>query len=96
METYLKATTIDGQHLLYSSASFLKGSDCNFHYHYYFFPFYVEEVLIMRKGRDCCCNFHVGGINYAGPMLIVANHPGAYFESIPPFLPVYLLYPNSS
>lgn len=49
----------------------------------------------MGKAREHCCNFHVGGINYAGAMLIVANHLGAYFESVPPFLPVYFLYTRS-
>lgn len=39
---------------------------------------------------------HVGGINYVSPVLIVANHLGSYFESVPPLLLVYFLYPRNS
>lgn len=30
--------------------------------------FYAEEILLVGKAREHCCNFHVRGINYAGAM----------------------------
>ena len=42
----------------------------------------------IARARENTCNFHVGGINYAGPLVIPLNRWGTYFVYVPPYLPV--------